>query len=175
MPWFRVDDGFHNHPKVLKAGTAAVGLYVRCGSYSAQQLTDGFVPSEVAAQYGSPEWARRLVDVGLWVTVDGGYRMPDFLEYNPSRAKVLAEREQKAKRQQRWREGQKGRRVTGASTNASTTPSRDASPSRPPLKGEGGARASPTDPVDNSCTHGADKPSLCAFCRHGLHAVEDTA
>jgi hypothetical protein len=147
MPWFKVDDSFHSHPKVLRAGTAAAGLYVRCGSYSAQHLTDGFVPAEVAAQYGSPEWARRLVVVGLWVIVDGGYQMPDYLQYNPSKAKVLKDREAKAARQQRWRDSKKtgkgGRRVTNASRDAS----RDASPPHPEGSGVGGGPSGPPAPT----------------------------
>jgi hypothetical protein len=146
MPWFKVDDGFHSHPKTLRAGTAAAGLYVRCGSYSAQHLTDGFVPAEVAAQYGSPEWARRLVVVDYWRVVAGGYQMPDYLDYNPSKAQVLRERAQKAERQKRWREAQKkgkgGRRVTSASRNASG----DGSPTPPRRKVGGGEHSVPPTP-----------------------------
>jgi hypothetical protein len=46
MPWFRLEDSFHNHPKVHQAGNAAIGLWVRCGTYSAQYLTDGHVPTD---------------------------------------------------------------------------------------------------------------------------------
>ena len=148
MPWFKVDDTFHSHPKTLRAGTAAAGLYVRCGSYSAQHLTDGFVPEEVAAQYGSPEWARRLVVVDYWRVVDGGYQMPDYLDYNPSKEQVLRERAQKAERQKRWREAQKNgkprRRVTSTSRNASG----DGSPTPPRRKvGGGEPSGSPAPPT----------------------------
>lgn len=34
MPWFVVDDSAHSHPKFIKAGNAAVGLWMRCGSDS---------------------------------------------------------------------------------------------------------------------------------------------
>lgn len=153
MVWFRVDDGFHNHPKVLTAGTAAAGLYCRCGSYAAQQLTDGFIPAAIAAAYGTPEWAQRLVAAGLWAVVDGGFQMPDFLEYNRSKEQIMEERHAKAERQKRWRETQK-RRASSASTNASV----DGAPTRPtPLpKGErGGGRTSRRNltPVDNWCGH----------------------
>jgi hypothetical protein len=36
---------------------------------------------------------RRLVAVGLWHEIPGGYEVHDFLDYNPSRAEVLARRE----------------------------------------------------------------------------------
>ena len=35
MPWFIVDDSAHSHPKLIKAGNSAVGLWMRCGSYAA--------------------------------------------------------------------------------------------------------------------------------------------
>ncbi len=92
MSWFRVDDGFHNHPKVIAAGTAAVGLFARCGSYCSQQLTDGYVPDEVVRGYGTRAQIDRLIRVGMFERVDGGYQLHDFLDRNPSRVEVLSER-----------------------------------------------------------------------------------
>jgi hypothetical protein len=104
MPWFRLDEGFHSHPKVLKAGNEAIGLYVRCGTYAAEHLTDGFIPEQVALQYGTPALAEALVQSKLWRRVRGGWRMPDFLDYNPSKQAVDKERKQAAERQRRRRE-----------------------------------------------------------------------
>lgn len=70
MPWFRVDDNLAFHTKALTAGNAAMGLWVRAGSWSMQQLTDGRVPFTVARQLGSKAEASRLVAAGMW-TVDG--------------------------------------------------------------------------------------------------------
>ena len=104
MTWFKLDDSFHSHPKVLQAGNEAVGLYVRCGSYCAQHLTDGFVPSGVVFLYGNVELASVLVESQLWVPVTGGWRMHDYLTYNPSKVQVQADREAAAKRQRDARE-----------------------------------------------------------------------
>jgi hypothetical protein len=96
MPFFAIDDKFHGNPKVFAAGNAAVGLYVRCGSYCADHLTDGLVPRDVARSYGTKAEISRLLRVlpgyenGFWIEVDGGYLMPDYLDYNPSREEVLA-------------------------------------------------------------------------------------
>ena len=123
-----MDDSIYDDPAVTRAGTAAFGLYARCGVYVARHLLDGFVPSEVAAQYGTPDWRGKLVDAGLWETVPGGYSMPRYLVDNPTREKVLDERKLKAERQQRWldkkRSGRSGhqrssRRSNGASGDAS--------------------------------------------------------
>lgn len=110
MPWFKIDDGFHCHPKVLEAGNEAVGLYARCGSWASQQLTNGFVPTSIALLYGGRELAAALVDVGMWVPVDGGWLMHDYLDYNPSKDQVQADRAAAAERQKRARERAKAAR-----------------------------------------------------------------
>lgn len=74
MVWFNVDDTLPMHERVIRAGNAAMGLWVRAGAWSAGQLTDGFVPREVARTLGSSAEIRKLVQVGLWHEVDGGYR-----------------------------------------------------------------------------------------------------
>lgn len=110
MPWFKVDDGFHCHPKAMRAGTAALGLWVRCGSWSAQQLTEGFVPDEIVKLYGTQATAKALVAAGLFERVDGGYQMHQFLERNPSREKVEEERAAAVERQRRARDKAKRKR-----------------------------------------------------------------
>lgn len=92
MVWFKIDDTFSLHPKILDAGNAAVGLWVRAGAWSMQQLTDGFIPRHVAAQLGTTTQARRLVDAGLWVEKPDGYAFHDWTEYQPSRIQIHANR-----------------------------------------------------------------------------------
>lgn len=80
--WFKVDDKAHSHPKVIEAGNAAMGLWMRCGSWSGERLTEGFIPRKTARMFGTLGEIRRLVEAGLFLDVDGGYQMHDFLEYN---------------------------------------------------------------------------------------------
>lgn len=108
MPWFRIEDNFHQHPKVMEAGNAAVGLWVRCGTYSASYLTDGHVPAGVAASYGKPKEVEALLSSRLWVENANGFLMPDYLEYNPSAEQVRAERAAARLRQARKRRNDKG-------------------------------------------------------------------
>jgi hypothetical protein len=139
MTWFKVDDGFHSHPKVLRAGNAAVGLYVRCGSYSSDHLTNGHIPDAIAKLYGTEPQVNALLRERLWVTVPGGYLMPDFLEFNPSAEKVLAQRAAGAERQRAARERALSRRdsrvshseVTRESQRESRRESHDPDPTRP--------------------------------------------
>ena len=118
MPWFVVDDSAHSHPKIVKAGNAAMGLWMRCGAYAAQHLTDGVVPGPIASMYGTTPQATKLVKLGLWHTVghacarcpqppSGDYFMHDYLAYNPTRRQVLDKRERAAEKKRRQR-GQAG-------------------------------------------------------------------
>ena len=120
MPWFKVDDSAHAHPKMRRAGKAAIGLWVMCGSYAAAYLTDGIIPAETAAD-GTPTQVAKLDKAGLWherghgcsrcpQPMPGDFVMHDYLRYNPSRVRVTAEREREAekKRQQRMGGGPDG-------------------------------------------------------------------
>jgi hypothetical protein len=89
MPWVKLDDGFGEHPKVLAAGPLAGWLYV-CGlCYANRQRTDGFLTEAVIyrlADVDRPQdLAEELVSAGLWHRVSGGYRIHDYLDYQPSR------------------------------------------------------------------------------------------
>jgi len=106
MVWFKVDDQFHRGKKVRRLGAEklpAVGLWTLCGDWSADELTDGFVPWDVIESWDPQRtYAKRLIDVTLWseVTVDDetGIQFHDWPNYQPMRAAVLAERSGNARR-----------------------------------------------------------------------------
>jgi hypothetical protein len=104
MPWFKVDDTLSLHAKTVEAGNAAMGLWVRAGSWSMQQLTDGFIPGHIARQLGTRTEARRLVAAGLWDEKDDGYVFHEWDQRQPSRTKVMADREANANRVKNWRQ-----------------------------------------------------------------------
>jgi hypothetical protein len=84
MTWFKVDDGFWAHPKCVAAPPAALALWVRAGSWSASQLTDGAVPRVVLGMLGGKTRdAAALVDVGLWEETDAGWRFHGWDATNP--------------------------------------------------------------------------------------------
>jgi hypothetical protein len=166
VPWFKLDDSFHSHPKVIAAGNEAVGLFVRCGTYAAEHLTDGFIPEDIAVLYGACDTGSRrnpgtgkpetlgetLVRTKLWRRAAKGWRMRDYLDYNPSRKAVDKSRETTARRQRRWQEAQRN----GVSNGASSTVTNSA-PTRPdpsstaevsnPVAGPN-TRASPATRID---------------------------
>ena len=98
MAWFRLEDNFHQHPKVLAAGNAATGLWVRCGTWSSSYSTDGFIPLNIVRTMGRRSEIERALDARLWVPTDEGVLMPDYLDYNPSRGDVERRRKQDAER-----------------------------------------------------------------------------
>jgi hypothetical protein len=110
MPWFKVDDNLAFHQKVLRAGNGAMGLWVRAGSWCAQQLSDGFVPTDIARTLGSRAEAKKLVDSTLWLEVDGGYSFWQWSEEGrqPTRAEVEEKRKATRERQRRAREKAQG-------------------------------------------------------------------
>lgn len=103
MPWFKVDDHLATHSKVARAGLAAMGLWVKAGSWSAQHLTDGHVPAEVLGLLGATrKHADALVKADLWTAEPDGYRFRDWFDYQPTAEKSAEVRE---KRREAGRKG----------------------------------------------------------------------
>ena len=91
MAWARLDDKFHSHPKVRRAGLAAIGLHVRAISYSAAHLLDGHIDVEWVREAGGAQHKKlvtALVDAGLWSQNGHGWVINGYLDYNPSREEV---------------------------------------------------------------------------------------
>lgn len=100
MVWFKVDDSFHSHPKVLSSSLGAVGLWTVAGSWSSDHHTDGYVPDYVIPQLsrGATDLADELVAARLWRRTKGGYQFHQWNEdgdgsvRNPTRSEVMARR-----------------------------------------------------------------------------------
>jgi hypothetical protein len=101
VTWTKLSEDFDQHPKIVAAGPMAELLHIHGLLYCNRYLTDGHIPATAVRRLapnptGFLRSVERLVELGIWVEVEGGYDVHDFLEYQPSRAKVLAERKQKA-------------------------------------------------------------------------------
>ena len=101
MTWVRLDDSFHNSRKVLALmargtlGFAALGLWSVTRTWTAQQRSGGVVPAAVVYQMaGSPArgeaWAARLVEVGLWTPLEGGWQIHDADKYTSKLSETRA-------------------------------------------------------------------------------------
>jgi len=125
MVWARLDDQFHAHDKVADLDmapttvpmmVAAVGLHALALSWCGDQLTDGIVPrSQPARLVGEPvdNLVEELVRVHLWDKHRRGYVIHDFLDYNPSKAQILARRQAQSEAgkrgaEARWHSGNDG-------------------------------------------------------------------
>lgn len=109
MPWFKVDDGFYDHPKVENLPMAARGLWLTCGVWCAKHLTDGVVSAKrVRALGGTPAQIKALIKNGLWSECKGDsgakcYAFHDWFDMQPSREQIYEKREieRQKKRKQR--------------------------------------------------------------------------
>ena len=115
--WVKIDDNLPDHPKVLAAGPLAGWLFV-CGlAYCNRYLTDGLIPSAMVGRLADIDdpapLAGRLVEAGLWIACAGGYKVHDYLEYQPSARKIRARREANRRRAAAYRASKRPGR-TGA-------------------------------------------------------------
>ena len=137
MSWVKLDDRFYAHPKVRQAGAMGLAVHVAALCYASQYLTDGFIPEAalgllIDGGYGEVDRAvEALMECGLWEQAKDGYTIHDYLDYNPSRAQVLAEREQlrvlraevgRRGAAARWsKNGTNGKRLANAMANGCQT------------------------------------------------------
>lgn len=122
MPWVKLDDRFPSHRKIALLSDRAFRLHVSAMCWCAENLTDGHISDRelalVANVRGVKATAKQLEEAGLWDRVDGGWVVHDYLDYNPSRDQVLAERKKNAERQERFRQ-RKGGKPTPPSNGSS--------------------------------------------------------
>lgn len=174
MPWGRVDDDLHDHPKTIAAGNEAMGVWVRVQSWCNKYLSDGFCPWEkVVAIAGGEEAAERVTArlcrrardgaPGFWYDLRGlgfedahGIQMHDFYVCNRRAAEVRAEREQDKQK----------KRIKRATAKRDDT-GRYASPQESPRE------SLPVSPRDNQGDSSGDSPpndggeSLSGWCPPG--------
>lgn len=94
MSWAKLDDHLRDHPKVMGLGReryACMGVWLDALCYASEHLTDGILPSGLVSMYPK-RLVVLLVEAGLWERGPEGYEIHDYLEMNPSRERVFAER-----------------------------------------------------------------------------------
>lgn len=172
MSWARLDDQFPDHPKVRALGCYGIALQAAAICYCARYLTDGFLSHSTADQLiaslfavwthpetgqvvtpavtsgmsgqdaGDLDWKMLMVLAGLWDPEDQGFRVHDYLDYNPTRSAVQKERRKTALRVAKHRESRNG------SSNGVSNGSVTGAPSPSPRKKEKALFVSPLDPPD---------------------------
>jgi len=107
--------------------------------WCSRSLTDGRIAADELASISkraNKTRAAKLVERGLWHPAgtlcasdhcpepgEDGWVIHDYLQYQPSRAKVVSEQQMKAERQKRWVARQAERRVSPASKDIAPSPS----------------------------------------------------
>lgn len=150
MTWLRLEDNMLDHPKWRRAirlgGDAVLAVWVRLVSWCSRNLTDGVIPADMVhdvAETRGDRSRRRALDALVESSLvardeQGRCTIADYLERNPSRAEVLADRAKRA-------QAQKSRRLGSAVTGHAETsdPERNGVPSRP-------VPSHPNPPADQS-------------------------
>lgn len=116
MTWVKLDDKRALNAKLREAGLEARGLDEAAICWAAQMETDGFVSDADVAMIVMAHGAKpgkvtaRLVSVGRWTRDDerGGFQIHDYLEFNPSRTQVIAERTEARERMRTLRSQRNG-------------------------------------------------------------------
>ena len=179
MPWFKVDDKHHDHKKTRRAlrgatgkrrDAAAMGLWELAGSWCADNLTDGFVPTDELYRWDD-DWetlSARLVAAGYWepdeIEGESGFTFINWDEHQPVKAEVEAKREAARERMRNIRSGSRSRssevraNTTRSDDVRSPTPSRP-DPSRPdPVVGDVAVEAPAATPPASKSRKKPSKP-----------------
>lgn len=149
--WVKLDDAFASHPKVLAISDRGLRSFVASLCHAARYLTDGRVSDAVLNTIAAQDVRAELVTVGLWEEAAGGIQIHDYLDYNPSRPRVEAERRRKSEggkrgAENRWKKAGSMASAMGnamgdaiGSSDASSRPVGE----KPPLTPQVDARALP--------------------------------
>jgi hypothetical protein len=109
-----LDDQILNHPKFIRAvkigGSEAIHMWLGMRAYCSQNLTDGFIPSDMLDEVRGPksEKVRRaamaaLVEVNLVEIRENGVALHDYLDWASSRDEVTQWRAKARERKARSR------------------------------------------------------------------------
>ncbi len=168
MVWFKVDDGFWSHPKVLPLSADAVALWVRAGAYCAHQLTNGLVSPQALRMLADRDAAVELANAGLWDVVPEGFMFHDWAKYQPTREQVEADRAAATERKRKSREASQRRSQSESRRDARGTDA--VIPQRAPKP----APAAAQEPNPFCPKHTPDGPGgkPCRACGDARMAVE---
>lgn len=95
--WAAIDLELLEDDRISRVTPLQILAYLGCIFYASRQLSDGFVPARMAASIAGQAGTDRrafaeLVDAGLLEQTTGGWIIPGFLDWQPSRAYVEHQR-----------------------------------------------------------------------------------
>lgn len=191
--WTKLDDQYPDHPKIIAVGPLAAWLHTCAVIYCGRYLTDGLIPARIVPQLVNFDGVGILTEEGwqpvdetllvtalvtakIWTCNKDGYAIHDYLKYNPSAAKVQADRAKDAKRLAEWREKHTNapkppdsrpervtKRVTKRVTNAVSTEVPSPSPLINPSTSVEGGPAPAETPKKPQRDPDLDHPAVVAY------------
>lgn len=180
MTWVRFDDQFPIHRKIGGLSDALYRLHTESIFWCARNMTDGVIfraEFKQVSRKAKPKNAELLVSFGLWHEAGklctscaeslaeagtpeptDGWVIHDYLQFQPSRSKVVQDRQAKAERQAKWLATKRGgRRPADASRDASQVASTDVSKDAAPFARD--ANPAPPRPEGSGAKpRGASRP-----------------
>lgn len=140
MAWVRVESSVARNRKFLEAGPAASWLWL-CGlTYAQEGLTDGFIPFQALTMLGvrgAGGLKCKLVAVGLWDEVEGGWQIHDYLNHNRSADHV------RSIQHERREAGMNGGKASGEARRANLLQANTKQPSNPSTETETATETKP--------------------------------
>ena len=108
IPWFKIDDNLHAHPKARRAGLEAIGLWALAGSHGMDYWNEGFVPEWFVTSWpNGKKLAARLVSASLWEVGEKngeqGWYFHEWHERQPSKQQYETKKEATKERVANWR------------------------------------------------------------------------
>jgi len=112
MGWARLDDSFHDHPKLIGLSLEALGLWVKCFTWAHRHhgtsAIVGFLPNglpETFAGSRGRKLGNELITHRLWDSVDGGWVIHDYADYLPASEKPTTANEVRNARSEAGKRG----------------------------------------------------------------------
>jgi len=151
MSYSRFALGFSRSRKITRLSDAAFRLWSSAIDYTREQLTDGFldekdlpvIPRGVAGTW-KVAVVKEIVDAGLWIRVEGGWQIREFLDWQDSAAQVRAQKD-KARERMRAVRANKSRTPSEVPVAYSSLLDPDSSSAPDPDLAAGAREASDTD------------------------------
>lgn len=177
MGWVKIDDRYRTNPKIVQLGAEGLALDVAGLCFCAENETDGEIPYGVVPSLYPVRRpyrvADRLVEVGRWDRTESGYRIHDYLLYNPSKEELDKRRADTQQRVYDWRNRRRNG-VTPPVANASSP-----SPSRSPkdITSPSDLSMGEPDGSQETASHSGDRllPRLIGAVQQHGESVEQEA
>lgn len=91
--WGRLNGGIYSHPKFLMVNPSAVGLWTFALSWAIQHDEEILPTTLLPVLRGTDDDAASLVNAGLWILTQEGWRIHNFARYNRTDDVVKSQKE----------------------------------------------------------------------------------